>query len=129
MMDEKQWKTKPFHQVASMAQTRAASKALSNVFRWVVILGSVAEGTPAEEMENEENGKTANLQQKGGVICSNCDKELTPKVLDYSLSKFGRPLCFDCQDLAKQGKLEKKKQQTMDAEFSVPELKHEDVEI
>jgi hypothetical protein len=51
LADEKNWKNKPFFQLASMAQTRAGSKALSNVLRWVVALEGIS-GTPAEEMED-----------------------------------------------------------------------------
>lgn len=49
--DEKNWRGKPLFQLASMAQTRAGSKALANVLRWVVALEGIS-GTPAEEMTN-----------------------------------------------------------------------------
>lgn len=49
LRDEPNWKTKPTFQLASMAQTRAASKALSNKFRFVAIVAGY-EGTPSEEM-------------------------------------------------------------------------------
>ena len=29
--------------------------------------------------------------------CSVCDKTISKKVFDYSMSKFSRPLCYDCQ--------------------------------
>jgi len=46
---------KAMQQLESMAQTRATSKALSSVFRWVVILGAPnVSGTPAEEMGGKE---------------------------------------------------------------------------
>lgn len=48
MTDEPNWKHKPLFQLASMAQTRAASKALSNKYRYVAILAGY-EPTPAEE--------------------------------------------------------------------------------
>ena len=53
MRDEAQWKDKPSFQLASMAQTRAGSKAYSNNLRWVVVLVGF-KGTPAEEMESME---------------------------------------------------------------------------
>jgi hypothetical protein len=53
MRDETQWKDKPSFQLASMAQTRAGSKACSNNLRWVVVLVGF-KGTPAEEMESME---------------------------------------------------------------------------
>lgn len=49
LRDEPNWKSKPIFQLASMAQTRAASKALSNKFRFVAIVAGY-EGTPSEEM-------------------------------------------------------------------------------
>jgi hypothetical protein len=58
----------PSFQLESMAQTRATSKVLASLFRWVVILGGATtkkvSGTPAEEMTGtkEESGQ----QQSGG---------------------------------------------------------------
>jgi hypothetical protein len=49
---------KAMQQLESMAQTRATSKVLSNVFRWVVVLGAKGvSGTPAEEMGDTKRGK------------------------------------------------------------------------
>lgn len=56
MRDEVNWKSKPTFQLASMAQTRAASKALSNKFRFVAIVAGY-EGTPSEEMVGEPGQK------------------------------------------------------------------------
>lgn len=50
MTDEPNWKHKPLFQLASMAQTRAASKALSNKYRYVAILAGY-EPTPGEEVD------------------------------------------------------------------------------
>ena len=47
----------PSQQLASMAQTRAMSKALSNVLRFVVVLAGFST-TPAEEMTGDEQGRT-----------------------------------------------------------------------
>lgn len=49
MRDEPNWQKKPWFQLASMAQTRACSKAFKNVLAWVVVLAGY-EPTPAEEM-------------------------------------------------------------------------------
>lgn len=49
MRDEKNWMAKPEFQLRSMAQTRAAAKALRNVLGWVVELAGY-NATPAEEM-------------------------------------------------------------------------------
>jgi hypothetical protein len=62
LYDEPNWIGKPFFQLASMAQTRAGSKALANVLRGFVALKGIS-GTPAEEMINQTqtngNGKPA----------------------------------------------------------------------
>jgi hypothetical protein len=54
MQDEANWDEKPLHQLMSMAQTRAISKALATKFRWVAVLGKFAP-TPAEEMVGDED--------------------------------------------------------------------------
>lgn len=50
MTDEPNWKHKPLFQLASMAQTRAAAKALSNKYRYVAIVAGY-EPTPGEEVD------------------------------------------------------------------------------
>lgn len=66
LRDEKNWKEKPFFQLASMAQTRAGSKAFRNKFAWVAVIGGYA-GTPAEEMDGkEESPEEEKLSQKEG---------------------------------------------------------------
>lgn len=53
MSDEMNWKNKPKFQLASMAQTRAGSKALRQILGFVVALAGY-NPTPAEEMIVEE---------------------------------------------------------------------------
>jgi len=50
LSDENMWKDRPLFQLRSMAQTRAQSKVLRNVFSWVVVLAGY-KPTPAEEMQ------------------------------------------------------------------------------
>lgn len=50
MRDEPNWKNKPWFQLASMAQTRAVSKAFRIKLGWVASMAGYS-GTPAEEME------------------------------------------------------------------------------
>ena len=52
MSDEPRWGQRPMFQLRSMAQTRAAAKALRNALAWVVVLAGYAP-TPAEEMPDE----------------------------------------------------------------------------
>ncbi len=47
---EDNWKTRPAYALLSMAQTRATSKALSSVLRWIVTMAGYS-GTPFEEMD------------------------------------------------------------------------------
>jgi hypothetical protein len=61
--NERNWKGKDYFQMASMAQTRAGSKALSNVLRWVVALSGLA-GTPAEEMEGVNHTRPKRTRPK-----------------------------------------------------------------
>ena len=56
MRDERNWENKPWYQLASMAQTRAGSKAARNKWAFVPALAGYAT-TPAEEMDGVENGK------------------------------------------------------------------------
>lgn len=68
MRDEANWKSKPIYQLASMAQTRAMSKALSNKFRFVAIVAGY-EGTPAEEMNNEAPQRQVNMPKaRSGAV-------------------------------------------------------------
>jgi len=53
MREEKNWANRDDFQLRSMAQTRAAAKALRNAFAWVVVLAGY-KPTPAEEMEGIE---------------------------------------------------------------------------
>ena len=53
LRDEANWGKKPWFQLASMAQTRAASKALRNRLAWVVVLAGF-KPTPAEEILEDE---------------------------------------------------------------------------
>ena len=53
--NEQRWASRPLFQLRSMAQTRAESRALGSVFRWVAVLAKFG-GTPAEEMEADPRG-------------------------------------------------------------------------
>lgn len=66
MKDEDNWNEKPLHQIMSMAQTRALSKALAAKFRWVVVLGGWA-ATPAEEMSDRDGGNNAHRSAEYSV--------------------------------------------------------------
>ena len=65
MSDEENWGNKPWFQLASMAQTRAGSKAIRNRMAWVVVLAGYS-GTPAEEIIQ---GKVAQREEKEEHWC------------------------------------------------------------
>lgn len=56
LTDEKNWGYKPLNQLRSMAQTRATSKALSTVLKWVVVMAGYR-ATPAEEMDDMDESR------------------------------------------------------------------------
>lgn len=60
---ESTWKNRDDYALRSMAQTRATSKALASVLRFVATLGGAA-GTPAEEMP-ADGGGASNLASEG----------------------------------------------------------------
>lgn len=73
MRDEASWKDKPWFQLASMAQTRAMSKALANKFRWVAVLSGFS-GTPAEEMTGDDKPTSKPQPTHGPVYPFGKDK-------------------------------------------------------
>jgi hypothetical protein len=67
--DEPNWATKPVHQIASMAGTRASAKALRLMLSWVVEIAGY-EPTPSEEIVDKkpraERGKAAATPKSTG---------------------------------------------------------------
>lgn len=61
--EEKNWRDKPEFQLLSMAQTRAASKALRNILSWIAVLSGFKE-VAAEEAEGIENNFSEEKQEK-----------------------------------------------------------------
>ena len=49
----------------------------------------------------KNNPPAANADHAGegdaGAVCVACGREITPKVLQYSLARYKRPLCMECQ--------------------------------
>ncbi len=62
MRSESNWRGRDEYALASMAQTRATSKALSVPLRFVMTLAGL-EGTPAEEMPPEQAAKDADVPE------------------------------------------------------------------
>ena len=69
----------PLFQLRSMAQTRACSKALSNLFKWVVVLAGY-KPTPAEEMIGTvEESREPTTHAQAGPADPNAEPEIRPK--------------------------------------------------
>lgn len=65
--NERNWRNKDYFQMASMAQTRAGSKALSNQLRGFVSLDKNLNGTPSEEMVGINNAQKNGTNRKKRV--------------------------------------------------------------
>lgn len=107
MLDEPNWSNKPLAQVASMAGTRAAGKALRIGLSWVVVLAGY-NPTPAEEFERDASGeivvssrttstqttqKRAESRNKGVVtdaVASESEEDLTCPIHNVEFFKRGR---------------------------------------
>lgn len=91
-IQEAKWRSRDRFQLKSMAQTRACSKALRNVFAWVVIMAGF-KPTPAEEFPEYEEPKEpqnplADLPPKKGSVGG-----LNPLATDYDdPSSFSEPI-------------------------------------
>ena len=84
---EDNWKDSDEFAIRSMAQTRAASKALASVLRFVVTLAGFA-GTPAEEMAGV---KTSGRSGSEG----NSSRPASKKQAQWVVGGGGRPSLFD----------------------------------
>ena len=107
MLDEPNWSNKPLAQVASMAGTRAAGKALRIGLSWVVVLAGY-NPTPAEEFERDASGeivvssrttstqttqKRTESRNKGVVtdaVASESEEDLTCPIHNVEFFKRGR---------------------------------------
>lgn len=121
MSDEAKWKSKPRFQLASMAQTRAGSKALRQILGFVVALAGYSP-TPSEEMTGTEYERNQKPVKEAGwlegdsytrepldqavstgeiVTCTSCDEVINdPAVISYSQRFYGKVLCRNCQRTA-----------------------------
>lgn len=61
------------------------------------------DGTYTEELDMSGAGNTyqadadVKVKEDAGYFCDGCGKEIKENVYEYSLNKFGRPLCIKCQ--------------------------------
>ena len=81
--NERNWRNKDYFQMASMAQTRAGSKALSNQLRGFVSLDKNLNGTPSEEMVGINNEKKGQVRRrKKAQAQPKKEKEAEEEVID-----------------------------------------------
>jgi len=52
---------------------------------------------PANHYTPAQPASTNSGNKEAGAVCVACGKEITPKVLQYSLARYKRPLCMECQ--------------------------------
>ena len=55
---------------------------------------------PQYQKQNSRNSNpsvAASATDENSAVCVGCGKEITPKVLQYSLARYKRPLCMECQ--------------------------------
>ncbi len=57
----------------------------------------VFEPEPPTEQSYEQPQQTASAQSTTGYVCDGCGTEIARNVYEYSLNRFGRPLCIKCQ--------------------------------
>jgi hypothetical protein len=98
MFGEPEWQNSQSFAVRSMAQTRAVSKVLSNLYRWVMVLAGFAP-TPAEEM----GGAGKKREREITTPCYECGNKVTKKRALQTRKKYGRELCLDCSKKADDG--------------------------
>jgi hypothetical protein len=93
MHSEADWAGKPSYQLRSMSQTRACSKALCNLFAYVLQMAGFC-ATPAEEMGPGEPHQRELMTQ-----CDRCDctHKISNKRRQQTKKKYGKGLCSDCE--------------------------------
>ena len=70
-------------------------------------IGDPQGGTPADYSGEEPDfmqDDQAPTQQSSGPCCDMCGAEISEKVYNYSIDKFGKPLCYSCQQAARKQK-------------------------
>ncbi len=70
-------------------------------------IGDPQGGAPADYPGDEPDfmqDDPAPAQQSSSPCCDECGAEISEKVYNYSIDKFGRPLCYSCQQAARKQK-------------------------
>lgn len=64
-------------------------------------IGDAMDTPPADEPDFLQEPDTAPAQQSDAPCCDMCGAEISEKVYNYSIDKFGKPLCYNCQRKAR----------------------------
>lgn len=92
LSDEPNWMRKPLFQLRSMAQTRASSRVLRQVFGWVVVLAGYRP-TPAEEIQDQDGARISKSVER----CDDCGDDV-PAAQAVAMRKlYKKPLCKVCE--------------------------------
>lgn len=86
LRDESTWSKRDDYALRSMAQTRATSKALASVLRFVATLAGI-EGTPAEEMPGSEAAKEGPTLQAASADEEAKAKRALGRLVDKDLDR------------------------------------------
>ena len=60
-------------------------------------LNSLAIATNDDPEADQHTDEVMQSKTANNPTCHDCGASITPRVSDYSKSKFGKPLCYDCQ--------------------------------
>ena len=104
--DEQNWSNKDYFQMASMAQTRAGSKALSNQLRGIVALDKRLSPTPAEEMKpvGKPVGKPKNGNKPKAPKPKASSKPKKSKIDDEAIEVEAKPVKKSFKEICDENK-------------------------
>ncbi len=92
--------------ILKMAKKRAQIDAVLSVASLSEIFTQDFDDIPQDEPPTTkptvDKVKESVKKASEGYYCSGCGAGITPKIYDYSSSKYGQPLCMDCQKQATQ---------------------------
>jgi hypothetical protein len=98
LREEPDWRDAPSHQLLSMAQTRAAGKAMRLKIAFVMALAGL-QGTPAEEMSAAPRTEEPK-RRKGETDCADCSNGVSAQRAKKTQLQYHRVLCITCEKAA-----------------------------
>ena len=75
--------------------------------------GDVEIEKPKAKKQKVEPNENTQPKQENVYKCSKCGKDIEVKVYDYSVRKYGEPLCFNCQAANEPNKQKQEKPETL----------------